>query len=280
MELSEERQRHSYEYKEASDFLWKSVDADYCRFFAFKHFPDLEEDEEGNTVIYGSAAGFDIIRFIMFGDPQFLFTKKEYLGNSDIQDSIKAMGLDSEKLWWAIAFVHHLANTKYRYGYTVKDTMRDQLKKFVDVLSDPGAELIAKGDGKRKVCITEKDVLSIINNSLVAFLDGNAENAELDMRAIEYGEDREVEESCSMQICYETGCYMDILKYASEHAEIPKRKKGVSASRDKLLLISRIIHMEKLTYNDAYLHSTDNLKGVLKSYRNKNIYRASGWYLV
>ena len=263
----------------AMDFFYDSDEAEYCRHFAFSKYPDEEMDEEGNYFVSGCSTGVDIIRAIMFEKGLFPFTKEEYLNNQDIQNTIVSIGLESEKFWWAIQFIHHLADTKYGNGYKAGDSNRHLLEKTVDILSRGNASLSVKGEKREVVNIENKDLLGVIRDLIQDFLEKNVDNSTLDMIPFGIGDSCRVEESPSMQMCFEAECFQDIFKKECKDKKLPSHLKAGGVSREKLLLISRLFFLMGLTKTETFLYISDSLKGIRKSYKKKNIYRVSGRYL-
>ena len=101
----------------------------------------------------------------------------------------------------------------------------------------------------------------------------NLHYAPVDLKVLE----KEKEYSVSHQIVYEAKAYKSLLeKISRPKSEVKDFRKG---SRDKLLLISRLMYFTRLTRNESYLSGTDSIKGLLKSYKNKKITGISSDYL-
>ena len=219
------------------------------------------------------------MRGIFEGRIRFPFNKEDYDRNTDIQDSLTALGIDSEKFWYAVLFIHHFAEDKCLNSVELpKSTTREDIVSLLECLKEENAKVTFESKDRQPYTINRKLVLNILLEMLSMGYEAIKDREYLDYAPVDLKVlEKEKEYSVSHQIVYEAKAYKSLLeKISRPKSEVKDFRKG---SRDKLLLISRLMYFTRLTRNESYLSGTDSIKGLLKSYKNKKITGISSDYL-
>ena len=134
--------------------LYDDDEFEYVRFIAFQYYPEyLEEpavypyelppiDELGTessepeelTCCGIRHDGFVPFRDIQTGKKQFSFTREDY-DNEEIQRTLELIGLDKDKFWHALLYIHYIAelwNTDcVPMEPSIHDEIADLILKFI-----------------------------------------------------------------------------------------------------------------------------------------------------
>ena len=99
-------------FKLIDDFYDSGI-YEYARFIAFSYYADYAVDSNGEEYCCGCTdEGLQLFGDIMEGKAIFPFSKERYDSNTDVQNSLAALGLDSEKFWHALLYAYHFAESQ------------------------------------------------------------------------------------------------------------------------------------------------------------------------
>ena len=218
--------------------------------------------------------------------------EKIYMESKEVQETIKAFGLDSAKFWYLCLMVKDYVDSRTNDAIKENPTHREELLRLVEELdklhphfrnhtiSCGGAgELFVKIGKDKKFTITDGVTLSLIN-AAVSFLIGNSKEYTnlLDSSSLN------VNERESLPLIYHIYLFN---YYLSWFLKDIRGIKGIYASKDKSLLISRMIFILGISddkrYYQEYTESGDRLnflKQNLSKYKNIDIKTISNTYFI
>ena len=268
---------------------------EYVRFLAVTYYPDYEDEPDiydaelppvdvlanalSNTethepvepVIVGCERGFRIFQRIQSGKAEFDFTKDEYDSFPDILDSVKAIGLDVEKFWYAILFIHHMAQLENCNCMLALPSKHDIVNDLVSALREERTtvNINIKRPGENKYSV-ETSAFGYIATFLeyCDHLYTELNNPTYTGRRIMPAKEG-VSQGFKWRVFDEYNAFRKVFSKFCTDGSLPKRAKGMKVSRDKDLLISRIVYMTGLTDDESYWNSKDRLHAI-KDYCRKN----------
>lgn len=205
------------------------------------------------------------------------FMRQDRADNENAIDIIRALGIDSEKFWYLLMFV-----ADYVEGSTV-DALKchpspkkeiEQLIDFVELNEKEWSNI----SGMRyrqpmKLTLQIKGRRLIIDNPNT--ISAIAEMCKQAVPSIGYdsflslGTTEIADKPDSIRIwlfAKMIRCFFEL--YPQFQA---KRKIGNATTKSTLRLISKLVYLAKLTDNEDYFIDDENLKGILKQYRNYKI---------
>ena len=258
---------------------------EYVRYIAFHYYPDYLEEpmvisadvppieevgevsaEEAELTCIGiTQSGFTIFRDIQTGKKEFIFDEEDYYGNVDIQQSLQLIGLDPEKFWHALLYIHYMAELENTDCVPLSPSVHEQVKELCSALDEEGTTVTIKRPGKKPYVISESDVKKFI----VKFLQyGDQKYAPLGNptytgRRVNHKVDPK-DVGLQWQI-YDEYCAFKLLfdRFCTDKG-LPKRVAGQTGCRSKDLLVSRILYMTRLVEHELYLDSTNPLHAIKK----------------
>ena len=215
-----------------------------------------------------------------------------YLESKEVQETIKAFGLDSAKFWYLCLMVKDYVDSRTNDAIKQNPTHREELLRLIEELDKlhpkfenhtiscvGTGELYIKVGKDKKFTISDGVTLSLIN-AAVSFLIGHSKDYTnlLDSSSLNFNE-RE-----SLPRVYQL--YM-FNHYLSWFLKPRKSIKGIHASKDKSLLISRMTYILGITFDDRFYEEYSDagernnfLKRYLSKYKNIDIKTISNIYLV
>lgn len=215
-----------------------------------------------------------------------------YIESKEVQDTIKAFGLDSTKFWYMCLMVKDYVDSRTNDAIKLNPTHREELVRLIEELDKlhpkfgnhtiscvGTGELYVKVGKDKKFTITDGVTLSLIN-AAVSFLIGNSKDYTnlLDSSSLNFNE-RE-----SLPRVYQIYLFNHYLAW---FLKSKKAIKGFHASKDKSLLISRMTYILGITFDDRFYKEYSDtgernnfLKRYLSKYKNIDINTISNIYLV
>ncbi len=208
-------------------------------------------------------------------------TKSIYMNlyeSSDIQDTLRAFGLDSSKFWYLCLFVkwrvEYECKTAFVFPTSTKEKLHSLVSEFEKLspelqgdkfVSKVPATLTFKVDGGKTITIDDTNTLTFIGAAIESFLEQQDTDAFLTSNSYRTNELEKVDLSPTTKI------YL-FNKYLSPFIKPLKAIKGIYASKDKSLLISRMIYIfrvseDKKLYTD--LNEKKNKQNQLKGYLSR-----------
>ena len=238
---------------------------EYVRFVAFKYMPDYEIDIDGNEFISGCHTGFDMWRAIRNDTVLLPFKRSDYDEYEDIQKTLLLIGLDKEKFWNAVRFIHYMWETKYYNCFPVFDSDRELLEQFLKLVEGDDTSLYYKTSNARVKQFDTRLKRLLINLVAKRLEEADSEDVSFNGSPIGIGEEHLMEDvGVSWQIYKEYETYHLLFEQFCNDKHLPKRVKGQSGSRNKDLLISRIVYLTGLTRNLSFKDSVNALHAIVK----------------
>lgn len=190
----------------------------------------------------------------------------------DIQDTLRAFGLDSSKFWYLCLFI------KWKVDWEVESARvfpKEPLEKLKDLqaefekidftkvrgkyVTSKTAELTFKVKGSKAYTIDDKDTLAILNSIINAYLLVTPTKGYL------------LHDSEKVELSIITKMYL-FNKYLSWFLSPLTANKAINASYDKSLLVSRMIYTLGIFKNESLwqeYNESGNKKNQLKGYLSK-----------
>ena len=208
------------------------------------------------------------------------FAKSDYLANDDIIATVKGLGLDVEKFWFALVFIYDYVETSFKNCGLVKPASLDKavqnlFKELGEDFADDDIEITLKKNRKKV------EVLPVIKRGILGWLretyERECKGRKIQYYGIDTGNFDETYPSTSFRIYRTVEMYRDMLNTLLGDNRPKQPDKSVSLNR--LLLISRICYLYEFTRNDSFLYSDDSLKGIIKSCKGRMPATYSAVYL-
>ncbi len=175
----------------------------------------------------------------------------------DIQDTLRAFGLDSSKFWYLCLFIKWRVDYECKTAFLFPKSGMEQLECLADELKklspERSAYLQFKIDGNKTITVDNGFALAALCDALINYLPEIAN--EKCLLPNSYGLD-EIEK---VSLSTRTKIYL-YHKYMSEFVSPLEAIKGIYASKDKSLLISRMIYIFCIC-DDPKLYTDLNEKG-------------------
>ena len=198
----------------------------------------------------------------------------------DIQDTLRAFGLDSSKFWYLCLFIKWRVDYEYKTAFVFPTSTKEKLHNLISEFEKlspefQGGKFVSKvpatltfkvGDGKT-ITIDDANTLTFIGAAIESFLEQQDTDALISPKGYRTSELEKVDLSVRTKI------YL-FHEYLSPFVKQLKATKGIYASKDKSLLISRMIYVfrvseDKKLYTDLNEKSKkqNQLKGYLSRYK-------------
>ena len=196
----------------------------------------------------------------------------------DIQDTLRAFGLDSSKFWYLCLFikwrVDYECKTAFVFPTSTKEKLHNLISEFEKLSPEfQGGKFVSKvpatltfkvGDGKT-ITIDDANTLTFIGAAIESFLE--QQDTDDLITSNSYG----ISELEKVDLSVRTMIYL-FNEYLSPFVKPLEAIKGIYASKDKSLLISRMIYVfrvseDKKLYTD--LNEKGNKQNQLKGYLSR-----------
>ena len=198
----------------------------------------------------------------------------------DIQDTLRAFGLDSSKFWYLCLFikwrVDYECKTAFVFPTSTKEKLHNLISEFEKLslefqggkfVSKVPATLTFKVNGGKTITIDDANTLTFIGAAIESFLE--QQDTDDLITSNSYG----ISELEKVDLSVRTKIYL-FNEYLSPFVKPLEAIKGIYASKDKSLLISRMIYVfrvseDKKLYTDLNEKSKkqNQLKGYLSRYK-------------
>ena len=240
---------------------------DYARFLAFSYYADYYTDDNGEEFCCGCREeGLRLYLDIRNGKAIFPFGKDRYDSNTDVQNSLKALGLDSKKFWHALLYAYYYAESQNTDCISLKPAVQEHVEALIKALKHEGATITITGSDS-KCAVSDPDAISFILELLER---GNLENN--NNGAYVYRTGKLLGPVEDMALTWQMADFYDALdrvieKYRTDEG-LATRASDQVGSRDKELLISRLMYVVKLTGSKNYLSSKNSIRGKKQYWRD------------
>ncbi|MDE6195168.1 MAG: hypothetical protein K2M83_14445 [Muribaculaceae bacterium] len=252
---------------------------EYMTAVADRFAPDFVFDSEGNAFEVDSQAPLIFKRRYNNAKLKVSFSYADYIkrdinDNENAIDIIHALCIDVEKFWYLLLFVVDYVEGSTSGTIKCNPSPREEIKRMVEMVEanevsvsdlcgvrhrEP-MQLILRIKGRRLV-ITNPNTISAI-----AGMCGMALEETGNIRLLDSCPSDITDKSDSVRIwlfAKMLRCFFDLYpQFAS------RRKTGNDTTKSTLRLISKLVYMTGLTANEDYRTDDENLKGLLKQYRD------------
>lgn len=219
--------------------------------------------------------------------------KDRFLENEDLQNTIKAFGLDVSKLWYLLLFVHDYIEDFGTNAPSLKKSEVQDIGDFVDNLSDSTSIILINGR-KKNFVTSEKKTIEFIQLALDYYIktyndiinQNLAQNDKLKLlkniglnHFLEHGQAIDFENQRTLEITFKKWKFADMFQYFLKDRKADKKKlsqENVKVSTDKMMFISRLIYTvgyDGKRYNEEYDpdgNKNRKLSNLLRKYRNED----------
>ena len=196
----------------------------------------------------------------------------------DIQDTLRAFGLDSSKFWYLCLFikwrVDYECKTAFVFPTSTKEKLHNLISEFEKLspefqggkfVSKVPATLTFKVNGGKTITMDDANTLTFIGAAIESFLE--QQDTDDLITSNSYG----ISELEKVDLSVRTKIYL-FNEYLSPFVKPLEAIKGIYASKDKSLLISRMIYVfrvseDKKLYTD--LNEKGNKQNQLKGYLSR-----------
>ncbi len=198
------------------------------------------------------------------------FTYNNYIKHTEIQGSLEGMGVHSEKFWYLLLFIFDYTKYCSWDGLYLALSPKEELQKLVEILdkeakSTESPQITIK-KGKKSFVIENEDTIKCIVELSKLAISNTEEGSIMYLHLAD--KDKKINESLAIWIF--ASMFFDFFKESKDKFN-SRQNKECDFSFSKNLLISRLIYFTRLSINESYDVSADNLKDVLKKYKDKSI---------
>lgn len=192
--------------------------------------------------------------------------KMDLYESPDIQDTLRAFGLNSSKFWYLCLFikwrVDYECKTAFVFPTSTKEKLHSLISEFEKLspefqggkfVSKVSATLTFKLNGGKTITIDDANTLTFIGAAIESYLEQQDTDTLITPKSYRTSELEKIDLSVRTKI------YL-FHEYLSPFVKQLKAKKGIYASKDKSLLISRMIYVFRVS-EDKKLYTDLNEKG-------------------
>ena len=236
----------------------------YLRFLAFSYYAEIEVDDNGEEFCSGlSEPGYRLYLDIRDGKAMFPFVRERYDEDQDIQNSLTAMGLDSEKFWLALLYAYRAAEVWNTDCIALTPAVQEHVEPLIDALRYAGATISVQRPGKKRCVVSDPVTIGFILKMLE-----DGDRAYEDKPAYSWRSGRLLSRREDITVRWQMmdlyNALIRVIGYFRTDKDLPKRVKGQVGSRDKDLLVSRLLYLVKLTENKNFKTGVNPLHAVKK----------------
>ena len=218
--------------------------------------------------------------------------KDKFLENEDLQNTIKAFGLDVSKLWYLLLFVHDYIED---FSTSLKKSEVQDIGDFVDSLSNcSGITLTLTNEKKKSFDTSEKNTIEFVQLALDYYITtyNDIINQNLPQKDklkllkeiglnhfLEHGQAIDFENKGNLAISFKKWKFADMFQFFLKDRKADKKKLShinVKVSADKMMFISRLIYTvgyDGKRYNEEYDSDGSKnrmLSNLLRKYKNED----------
>lgn len=217
--------------------------------------------------------------------------KDKFLENEDLQNTIKAFGLDVSKLWYLLLFVHDYIEDFGTNAPSLKKSEVQDIKDFVDCLSNSTSIILTNGRKKNFVTI-EKNTIEFVQLALNYYIktytdimnkDSTLKDKLNEIKEIglthflEHGQVIDFKNKKSLEITFKKWKFADMFLYFLRDKKADKKNiSNLKVSKDKMMFISRLIYTvgyDGKRYDVEYDSDGNKnrmLSNLLRKYKNED----------
>ncbi len=217
--------------------------------------------------------------------------EQKYLDSTEVLDTLKAFGLDADKFWYLCLAIKDVVEGYTDDAIRSKKNPREELKQLEDELDklEPeykhnsfkckGSGVLTLKVGKHPIKVTSPTTLTLINMAIHNLLEEYKGRCEcLDTVAYSLHED-----TITLKPIYKIALFN---KYLSWFLKDKVADKAIYASKDKSLLISRMIFILGISDDESFIDEyrddgskKNYLKNYIKKYKDVETHTLNNRYL-
>lgn len=217
--------------------------------------------------------------------------EQKYLDSTEVLDTLKAFGLDADKFWYLCLAIKDVVEGYTDDAIRSKKNPREELKQLEDELDklEPeykhnsfkckGSGVLTLKVGKHPIKVTSPTTLTLINMAIHNLLEEYKGRCEcLDTVAYSLHED-----TITLKPIYKIALFN---KYLSWFLKDKVADKAIYASKDKSLLISRMIFILGISDDESFFDEyrddgskKNYLKNYIKKYKDVETHTLNNRYL-
>lgn len=223
---------------------------------------------------------------------------KKYVDSTEVQDTLRAFGIDREKFWYLCLLIKDYVEDKTINAVVDNPTHREEMinfaleieklkpKRWADLYLTEGEGQLTVKIGKHPVIIKNGHTLTLIKIAVEEYLKRNQDNTLLlDSAPVDF------DNKITLADGYKIYLFDKFLSWFLQRFKANKNTHSSDGnifvvSTDKKLLISRMLFVLGISDDEAYYEEfkdnsatkNDKLKNTLKNYRNVEIPTSSNIY--
>lgn len=230
---------------------------EYVERLAYRVDPDYDEEENlcGSRSLFAFERDYERL--------ELPFTRQQYLDHTDIVDTVEAYGMDVECFWRAVQYIYFLNERKCVGVFMAFPPVGEQLRQAVEYYRQHrNVEWVLQARGKRKLILFDPHALKVAFGAIEALLERHPQDLQYAGVDLNHGK---TGYPLSVQRCHVAKLFLTLFELLDlpDGGTLPVRD-GVSYN--KLLLISRLIYLMRLTDTPSYLDDENALKACLRDY--------------
>lgn len=257
---------------------------EYMEQIATLYVPDIDIDgETGERYISGTTALRPFINRYnqneLFGNISY----ENFLANKEIQKTLQKLRIDIDKFWFLFLFVVDytsdiclngtlLEGTGYEQLKLLAQTINNNIKKIDDfgVTFEKPITISIKVEGKHKISINNSNAIGYLAYAISNNINEIEKHPWMQIQKLNWTDIIEKKDSIQIWLFYKLfNDFFNLPQYKKQFNI--RQKKGDTVSLNKVLLISRLIYLAKISTNSRFKDDEDTLKGYIKQYKNKTI---------
>jgi len=217
--------------------------------YVAKNFPSVDFDETGEPQMF-----YDLTKAVTFAkrynDKKLNIDFKErYIKAEEVQNTIKAFGLDSEKFWFLLLFIKDYVERKCTDAYVFNESPKNEIEDIVDSINknllnnediqfEKDISITLKIKGKKSKVISNDKTIYYIGYCLEQGLKKIQNGSELTLKMADFN--NKVTVDSTIKIYHFTDMFRTFLK-DYKGTKIYDGNKKISVN--KMLLISRLLYI-------------------------------------
>ena len=291
-----------YVYEVANHFLpnieeiCSKAPAIFCERY-HQRFLSIEEKYERHKKFYLSNLSYkDYLKSHLVNKPLKTSFKELYLSKKELQETIEAFELDVSKFWYLLLFVRdYIEDIGNNTPVMGKSTLQD-INDFADKLSEATSITLKKGN-RKSYAIDREDTIEIVQAAIQYYIKSYNEIIESDSSReeiveklnnmsgslIDNAHPTNFKEKSKLHKSYKIWKFAEIFLYFLKDRKAIKGK-NPSASKDKMLLISRLLYVVSYADERYYEVNDENdnpnrmLSNLLRRYMKEEFPPVIGLY--